>query len=283
MNNLNFQMILYFITVMFYIFVTYKIVIVLKAYLSDGADLRSCIIIQHFLFMFFFIEELFISNFLNKNEMLNDFLLRLYIIFNVFFITSYRLQGYRTLFFSKKLKNIMYAVMSTLFYILTMLSVLSKNTKINIYTPNLNVLSTCYMVIGYIFIIFFDIKEKRSRHTIDIDILMVISILLNVIITLIRNYYIRNIIFYLLLIIPICNIYYELNNILYYCRPEISNNNYLYNLFRKSYKLPLLQQDLNARTIAKIIESSPDLKKSMISIKGFSNFKILIGLHLNQD
>lgn len=256
-------------------------------YFTDGADIRVCSIAQYFVYGLLFTIEVLEYLITGKASTLFIFVARSHLIFSFFLLASCRLIGYRIMYSSPLLRNILYMVLCFFFYFTITMGSITFNTEI-LNNPNqtsnfallsnisyylriqqnypksilIELIPSVYALLCFCIILGFDLTEKRSKLTIRTDIFLGISIIIFTITKIGTScIYLDNLLVCIMYLIPIFGFVSESISVIKICEVVVDENEKLKNLIKRSLNLPSLKKKYNARLIAKMIKAKPQLEE----------------------
>lgn len=279
---------------------TYKFIKVVRLYITDGADLRTCFLSQFYLYFILFLSELIHYLVTGRHNQFCIFVCRLYPVLAVFFYTSSKFIGKKTLFSSSLLKNILYIIVTLGFFSTTIMCVESLSITegllscVEIFTfESLKqlteiVMRDCFkfqygiipsMFVKYympiyifncsLFCVLIDHLEKRSVQTKIGTLCFFITSLISFSFTVIdcsKTPFALNLTLVLLMYtLPWVSFMCEANNILYYANLKINDYDLVAKTIRKCSKEKQLTEKSKAQamTIAKMIVKDPRLNEAL--------------------
>ena len=288
------------------IYFTYFYVKVVYDYLIDGADLRVCTMSQCFVYILLMVTELISFRIRGTLTSIDIYLFRTYISFVFYFLSASRLLGYKSLFFPKKLKNVLYTIITAGFYLTTTLEVFFLEKLNNSIMDNFNhmdyvcysIMASCnldghivlhsipavYSSVCFIFIVLFDSIEKRGYRCILFDVLTDFPILFYIYTSLSKSFNVYSkisIIF--MFVIPLFSLVQEIKSIIHSCIKERNDTEYIRTLVKKSYKALGARQLYNARLIHKMIKDNPSLKNVLPTDIKYEGFMRLVRTFEKED
>ena len=271
-------------------------------YFTDGADMRVCSLAQYFVYGILFTTEVINYLITGQTSILFIFVARSHLTFSFFLLASCRLIGYRIMYSSPILRNILYIIICFFFYFTTIMGCITLNldninseqlygnfqrlSQVSLYIQNLTnypshviveFIPIIYSLACFGIIISFDLKEKRSLRTIIMDVFLGISILLFMFAKIGTTIiYLDNVIVCIMYILPIFGFVSESKSVLRMCRLLTTGSEKFRKLVSDSIKLPSLRKKYNARIIAKLIDENPELENQIPCGKKYSEFASLV-------